>query len=304
MLYRVVLLMTVAALFCGSDAHADWRVEIESKTVEPNDVGVTLALSAHWDTPITALIVPVVVREIAPGSFWTGNLPYDTLGNGFYHPHVQGVTWNWIAPWATLIEEMRPGVPSGSCLVEGDVGYDGVSPDHFTVTAVGTQSTYPEPSGRVFMVITFDVNGNPGDFEFDTACFSNTVYTMVMVDNAFPPVDHGPAGTGEATFGKGIVTINSDCDCANHCDLDGNLFINPVDVVFAVNFVYRNLDARHVWTACPGFNADWNCDGMINPVDIVWYVAFVYKNSGIGPCDPCNCTQYPPLSPADCPSFP
>jgi len=80
--------------------------------------------------------------------------------------------------------------------------------------------------------------------------------------------------------------------------IDGN--INPVDVVYIVNYVYKNLDARPVLPNCPGNNGDWNCDGNVNPVDVVWYVNYVYKNSGIGPCDPCDCNPYP----TNCPTYP
>jgi len=77
------------------------------------------------------------------------------------------------------------------------------------------------------------------------------------------------------------------CLCSDFCDCDGDHYINPVDVVYMVNYVYLNLDARRTLPNCPLKNGDWNCDLAVNPVDVVYYVNHVYKTTGPGPCDPC-----------------
>jgi len=76
-------------------------------------------------------------------------------------------------------------------------------------------------------------------------------------------------------------------DCTDFCDLnlDGNL--NPLDVSYIVNFVYRQLDARAAIERCPRGNGDWDCSGQVNPVDVAYFVNYVYKSLGDGPCDPC-----------------
>lgn len=204
----LVVFSAACLLFIPPGASAEWRVDIESKGVTLNETGVTLDVIAYWDIGLGGFTVPVVVREIDPGSFWTGVLPYDTNGNAYYHPYVHGVTWTWSNLWATLAEEMRPGVPQDICATEGDVGYDGVSPDHMCFNAAGSGSGTPaEPTGRAVVTITFDVTGSTGSFEFDTACFTGSLFTIFMIDNQFPPVDHGPSGTGETSFSKGTVTI-------------------------------------------------------------------------------------------------
>jgi len=79
------------------------------------------------------------------------------------------------------------------------------------------------------------------------------------------------------------------CDCTYHGDVDGNLIINPVDVIIAVNFVYRGYDSRlTLSTTCPAPPGDWNCDGFVNPVDVVYYVNYVYKSNGQVLCNPCS----------------
>jgi len=77
------------------------------------------------------------------------------------------------------------------------------------------------------------------------------------------------------------------CSCPDFCDVNRDGDINPVDVVYMVNYVYRSLDARVQIANCPGDNGDWNCDEAVNPVDVVYYVNYVYKTTGSGPCEPC-----------------
>lgn len=76
-------------------------------------------------------------------------------------------------------------------------------------------------------------------------------------------------------------------DCTGFCDLDLNGKINPVDVAFLVNHVYKQLDGRAVIEPCPRDNGDWDCNGAVDPIDVAYYVNFVYKSTGSGPCDPC-----------------
>ena len=77
------------------------------------------------------------------------------------------------------------------------------------------------------------------------------------------------------------------CDCTGFCDVNLDGAINPVDVVFIVNYVYKNIDSLEPISTCSKDNGDWNCDGETNPVDVVSFVNFVYKSQGDGPCSPC-----------------
>ena len=91
------------------------------------------------------------------------------------------------------------------------------------------------------------------------------------------------------------------CDCAQFCDANRDGAINPADVVLMVNYVYRSGPSPLVIPLCyqgqRAVNGDWNCDGRLNPIDVVYYVSFVYKSSGVGPCNPCNCSPYPSSCP-------
>ena len=110
------------------------------------------------------------------------------------------------------------------------------------------------------------------------------------VDGAVPPANVPHASLA-------VEFRRPSCDCAGYGDCDGNMVINPIDVVLMVNFVYKSVgNPPPAVPQCPGNNGDWNCDGAINPVDIVLLVNNVYR-TGSGPCDPCLCNLYP----VDCP---
>ncbi len=282
----LVLLCELAAGQC-----LEGQVVIESKEVLPNQQGITLDFTIYTDLPMVGMTVPVVVREIDPGSFWTGTLPYDTGGNAFFPGYSEGVEWSFAGMWAALIQEMRPGVPTSPCATDGDIGYDGFSPDHFCLNASGAGGSEPTaPDGRKILTITFDVAGNPGQFEFDTACFSSSFSKIFLLDGCwnpeFPPV---------IGFQKGIITI-SDCDCTRLGDCDGDDAITPVDVIYLVNTVYLGADPPPPLPWCPTVNGDWNCDDIIDPVDVMEIVGFVYRNSGFPPCDPCTGGRLPDLA--------
>ncbi|MFC1475759.1 T9SS type A sorting domain-containing protein [Candidatus Zixiibacteriota bacterium] len=207
-----LLMISVVYLFLyAADAFAEWRIDIESKTVDAGETGVTLAITAYWDTAMAGLSIPLVVREIDSGAFWTGALPFDTLGTASFHPYAQGVNWNWDSPWADLIEEILPssGIdPENLCDPSEEGQYDGISPDHFAINIAGPlPGAPPEPLGRTIVTLTFDIADQAGRFEFDTACFSMTIQTIHLVDTLLPAVDHGPGGTGELTFNKGVITV-------------------------------------------------------------------------------------------------
>ena len=167
--------------------------------------------------------------------------------------------------------------------------YDGVSPDHFAIINKGV-SPFPysaRPDGIVWLTISFDVTTNPGQFEFDTACYSYSLSKIFMIDNT--TIDHGPPpGTNEVVFNKGVITI-APCDCGLWGDVTGDWMVNPVDAVVMVNYVYKMFDQRIQPSNCPYRAGDMNCDGVVNPVDNVWMTQRVYNGrQAFPPCVPCT----------------
>jgi hypothetical protein len=202
MIRRTVIALILSIGCPATHGQADWRIEFESKTVIPNQAAVSVGVTGCWEVPLQRFLIPIIVRPLDTGSFWTGELPYDSGA-------VQrGVSWNWKSPWADVQEAVWPVVPVTPYATDGDIGYDGLPPDHFAILAEGGGvTTSAEPTGRVFVTLTFAVNDNPGQFEFDTACLADDLDALSLIDGEFPPLDHGPRSTGACTFNKGVITI-------------------------------------------------------------------------------------------------
>jgi len=281
----ISLIVALLVLVSHAAAFAEWRVEFESKTVGMNQTGVTLGMNVYWDAEINLMVVPIVVREITPGSFWTGTLPCDTM-RGL----PQGVTWNWSNPgWPAFIQEVRPGSRCGEPVNE----YDGISPDYFLAIALGVQDGTPaEPDGREVVTLQFDVTGQPGQFEFDTACIvlrigGSEIPDLNLQEHDTPYTQHGPNGLGDCTFSKGVVTI-VECDCSHQGDCDGNGRIDVADLAYLVAHAILNYPAPLADPLCPALNrGDWNADGRVNLVDIVSIVRYLFRHPAPGPVDPC-----------------
>jgi len=242
---RLRLHVLAAMLLCTTNASAEWRVNIESKSVDAGETGATVDFTFYWDLDLRAITVPVVVREIDPGSFWTGTLPVDTVDG-----YPRSVTWNWANSAWTVLQEFRPG---SGCADAGNA-YDAVTPDNFVISAFGMSAVaIPEPTGRVCVTIAFDVTTTPGQFEMDTACFTAQLPGIFMVDDQATPVDHGPLGTGDVTFNKGVITIaDVDTDGDTVADTDDNCPLVP-------NLSQTNSDSDSYGDACD------NCPTVDNP---------------------------------------
>jgi hypothetical protein len=108
-----------------------------------------------------------------------------------------------------------------------------------------------------------------------------TRYTYVII---------GEDGSGNFSPHSDDISVDAAmwCDCGVWGDLNGDGSVNAVDVVYIVNYVYKNQDARVQPPNCPVEAGNVDCDGIINPVEVVYYVNFVYKNYPNPFCpDPC-----------------
>jgi len=114
----------------------------------------------------------------------------------------------------------------------------------------------------------------------------------VIIDTTFIP----PAGSyifsePDATpvpteFMPGSITVV--CDCGRWGDVNADGQVNPVDVVFMVNYVYLGKDMVVPYPNCPYDAGDVNCDGQRNPVDVVFYVRYTYHGRDMFCPDPCG----------------
>ena len=211
----IAAIMIAGFMLFSAVGHAAWQVTIESKQVDTaSAAGVTLKVDIVTAERLSAFSMPVVVRSTETGAFWTGSLPYDTVDMNGDH-FTQGVTWGTgVSAWSAIILEMRPG-PAGTvgqeCNTDADTNpYNGVSPDYFAINSNGSSTLPIKATPFTFVTIAFDVLKVGGKFEFDTACASASLNTIFMVDQNI--VDHGPSGTNEVVFTKGVVTVRTGPD--------------------------------------------------------------------------------------------
>jgi len=275
-----VLRICIAFATNIQNCNAEWRIEIDSIAVGPGATSASIGFKAYWDIELSSLTLPCVVRSLDAGAFWAHPLPYDTGGNGYYHPHKGGVTWSWAVPWASISEVVIPGSEmtlTGPSITKcdplpPDTIWDAISPDVFAINCnTSSMAAEATPAGRVFLTLTFNITDVGGTFEVDTTCFTASLPTLMMLDDSFPPLDHGHsnAGTHEATFRKGYVRILKDTDEDGiYDDEDTCPFVyNPLqsDTDNDSDGVYNDCDN------CPStYNPqqeDWNGDGIGDACD-------------------------------------
>ena len=281
-MFRNVLCATLAVVMTATiPVLAAWRVEIESKIVEPGSSGVTVDFIAAWERPLGGVTIPVVVRQLDPGTFWTGSLPYHTSQGS------HGVSWDSLVTAGPAMRLVYPGpFPGLPCHTDADTNhYDGVSPDYFGINFARLTPVPEQPNGVTLVTISFDVTDIPGQFEFDTACFTHGQDRIYIVDYA--GLNYG----GQVQFTKGVITIAPAprCDCSHQGDVNNDGHLNIADLVFLIRYALKG-PFPEPWTdpACPCLNrADWNCNGKINLADIVGMVRYLVRFPAPGPANPC-----------------
>lgn len=172
-------------------------VVVESKTIVAGTTGARIAITLTNDVSLQGIVVPLVAREIIPGSFVTS---------------------------ARLSVEDRLGAVGFSVHQTNQyTTQDGACPGGFgTVTYANTTTSRPvaaSPEGFLFfcqaffneltagsdaagsLVLTVDVTSVEGTFEIDTTCFDPTTHLL------FEKNDPGMNTPIIPSFTKGIITI-------------------------------------------------------------------------------------------------
>ena len=170
-------------------------VTVESKSVIAGAANVPIAISLSNDVALTAVVVPLVAREITPGSFITSCR--------------QAFADRLIQTSSDIRRVNQYAIPDGSC------------PGGFsTVTYANSQQARPvasSPEAFLFywqwitnpelapgtdafgsLVLTVDVTSTLGTFEIDTTCMDPSTHLVFLDNNTFPIVP---------SFTKGVITI-------------------------------------------------------------------------------------------------
>jgi len=234
------------------------KVEIGSVTAQALTTDIILPIRIITTSPMWSVQLPLTARSVSGGAFWTGIV--DTL------------------PWEMIPEDAI----SNERKYDQYPNFDLVSPDDFYLwgkAELGQNHCVNTLDSAAYIKLKFDLNNNPGTFEIDTT-FLPPLHTLRFLTC-------NDATAVYPAFVKGVITIEG-CVCPLNGDWDCNDLINPVDVIFMVNYVYR---ASGDEPCNPGHcmqNGDVNCDGIINPIDVVYLANWVYLPDQPPPCNPCT----------------
>ncbi len=127
-------------------------------------------------------------------------------------------------------------------------------------------------------------NGTNGNISADPQFCNVAIGDVGLQDETSPCLpENNSCGVLMGALGFGCA-----CDCGVVLgDVTGDAALNPVDVAFMVNYVYKQRDARVPLPNCPFNPGDVDCNNQVNPVDVAYYVNAVYKSLNAF-CDPCG----------------
>ncbi|MFC1475828.1 hypothetical protein ACFLQW_02360 [Candidatus Zixiibacteriota bacterium] len=140
-----------------------------------------------------------------------------------------------------------------------------------------TYGAYPMPAGAGPILKVF-FSHNPGNTYDEYAPIALGGYS------AFAPAFCGLAMDYTPVAVDGSITYQCDCGVAGDMDCSGEM--DPIDVVYLVNYVYLSLDALCDASDCPYPVGDLDCDTEVNPLDVAYIVNAVYKSQN-AICDGC-----------------
>ncbi len=129
----------------------------------------------------------------------------------------------------------------------------------------------------------------------------------VLLLAALAPMILQSANNPEKTpFDAAIAVSSTDgCDCGVWGDVTGDGLIDPMDVIYMLNLVYRFTDNLVQPPSCPYAAGDVNCDEAIDPLDVTIFVNMVYRGNSAGSCgNPCGNASGAVTAWSGCKEFP
>jgi hypothetical protein len=260
-------------------------VTVTSKTVATGRTAVQIPILLENVVTIQAVTVPLVIREVTPGSYITAL----SLSFGDRLPDPG-------QPLGDIIDKRQYPTPNGVCK-PGGFGASGtadfVSPDGVVFTRIAFVSPHWLPPGTDVtgsMILTVDVTSTLGTFEIDTTC-TDPANRFVLIDEFGLPI--------VPSFVKGVITIGPSCACPYQGDFDADGFVTSLDLAAIIDILFASAPDPQD-PDCPATRSDLDCDGFATPLDLTAIIDHLFV-SGSAPCDPCECI---PDYPDDCPPWP
>ena len=297
---KTISLAACLVFLCGATAMAQDAIVVQSKSVAPNSVGVTLEVLMSNSQAATGFVLPLELREITPGSYVTtaftsvatGRLNNSPLGPAGTDEDGNLPDSGWPAASVTARKYNNPAAQSCSGPVSsswttaaGNIGF--TSPDallHATVSqgdeSIGEDidmNPGSDSPGSPSYLMTFNVTGVLGQFIVDTMCatpashlgyvnratqFVPMAFTAGIVTIEVPP-DPCPAGS----IDNAVVNATVGSNATN--DADGNDAPDNDPIVFTMKSGPGSVNAATgEWSYSP------TCaDVAASPITVEIYVS-------------------------------
>jgi len=224
-IFLATLLITVISFPAG----AVNSVFIESKTVLRGATGVTIGIYVDNDEDLRALVLPLELRSLTPGSYIFNSFSFNTQGRVAASGLMDLVVVSQL-PFPD-INNSCSGPVSKTYFAGNPVGVDFVSPDAaFWVGLITTSPCLSTGSdglpgiGTPSFLFSFDVSSTAGTFEIDMCC--------VTPANHLAFVYCTPLEELIPQFTKGVITIAGDSpDLIADLDIKPSSYPNPLGLV-------------------------------------------------------------------------
>ena len=125
---------------------------------------------------------------------------------------------------------------------------------------------------------------------FDKARFFAAGLAVLLLAALAPMISQSANNPEKTSLDAAITGSSTDeCDCGVWGDVTGDGLIDPMDVTYILNLVYRLTDNLVQPPSCPYAAGDVNCDEAVDPLDVTIFVNMVYRGNSAGSCgNPCG----------------
>lgn len=189
-------MLAIILMACHIHALAANRIEIESATVVPSG-NITVGVYLENDVAVSAVTVPLTIRELTPGSFMTSLNALDVVPGSRLETVLTDQRFNQSYPSEDGL--CKGGQPGGFGTIAPP---DFISPDGLLISRLRIVGADLPPGtdfgGTPSFQLTMEVTGTEGTFEIDSTC-ADPGNHLLLLDAATLPIL--PA------FTKGIITI-------------------------------------------------------------------------------------------------
>jgi hypothetical protein len=244
-----------------------------------------IGIAISNDVSLRELCIPLIVREIDPGTFVISLTPRRNPG-GRLSTVLTGI--NLIATYPNPDGTCKEGQPGGF-KTSGPI--NAVSPEGVVFQLGNLLPTDPPLAAGAdprtgSLQLQLISSSVPGQFEIDSTCIdpsSHLIFVQDVTNLSIVPA-----------FTKGIVSVFPDpfCDCHSHGDVNDDRVLDVFDIVGLIEYVFGSGTQPPVDLYCENIDrGDVNCTDSDDVFDVVYLIDHVFSG-GLAPCCLCENSIY------------